>query len=533
MAKQIIFEQNAREQLLRGVDKVADAVTITLGPKGRNVAIDETYGSPTVTHDGATVAKEIVLPNPFENMGAQLVKEAATKTNAIAGDGTTTATVLVQAMVHEGMKNLAAGANAMMLKKGIAAALEVVSDHIVEQSIAVNTRDMIAQVAGVSAQDMEIGELIATIIDKVGKEGVITVEDSNTMNLEVEYVIGMQFDQGYVSPYFVTSVGTAEAVLEDAYVLIYDKKISAAQDLIPLLEKLVQAGKRKMLIIAEDISGEALVTLVLNSLRGAVSVIAVKAPGFGDRRKEMLQDIAILTGGTVISEEVGRKLETTTLEELGRAGKVIATKSHTTIIDGAGDAIAIRKHIDSIQREIDRSDSNYDREKLQERLAKLSGGVAVIKVGAATETELKWKKDSVEDALNATRSAVEEGIVPGGGVTLMNAVAALVNLKFVNEDINTGINVVRHALEAPMCQIAENAGRHGAVIISNVRRMQVSQNNPRIGYNVMTGEYVDMIAAGIPDPAKVTRDALECAASIATMILTVEALVADKSISAA
>jgi chaperonin GroEL len=528
MTKQIMFEHNARQQLLHGVDSVANAVVITLGPKGRNVAIDMAFGVPTVTHDGVTVANEIALPNSFRNMGAQLLKEAATKTNDIAGDGTTTATVLAQAMVHEGMKNLAAGANAMMLKKGIKVAVEAVSDHILEQSTPVDTHDSIAQVASVSAQDGEIGELIATVMDKVGKDGVITVEDSNSVNYEIEYVEGMQFDRGYISPYFVTSDGAMDAMLNDPYILIYDKKISSAQDIVPLLERLIQSGKREMVIIAENVEGEALATLVLNTLRGAVTLLAVKAPGFGDRRKEMLRDIAILTGGTVISEEVGSKLETTTLEELGRAGKVIATKEYTTIIDGAGDSAAIRDRIQLIQREIELSTGDYDREKLQERLAKLRGGVAVIKVGAATETELKEKKHRVEDALNATRAAIEDGIVPGGGVTLLNAVAALVNLKFDHEDINTGVNVVRRALEVPMGQLAKNAGQEGAVIIANVRRMQKSQKNPRIGYNVMTGEYVDMIAAGIPDPAKVTRNAVENAASIAAMILTIEALVADK-----
>jgi chaperonin GroEL len=529
MPKQIVYEHNAREQLLRGIDKVANAVAITLGPKGRNVAIDNHYGIPTVTHDGVTVANDIALPDSFENMGAQLVKEAASKTNDIAGDGTTTATILAQAMVHEGMRNLAAGANAMLLKKGILAAVEVVSDHIQEQSAPVNTRAAIAQVASVSAQDTEIGDLIATVMDKVGKDGVITVEDSNSMTFETEYVEGMQFDRGYISPYFVTNYETMEAVLDDPYVLIYDKKISLAQDLMPLLEKLIQAGTREMVIIAEDVDGQALATLVLNMLRGNVKLLAVKAPGFGDRRKAMLNDMAVLTGGTVISAEVGRKLETTTLEDLGRAGKVIATKEFTTIIGGAGESTAIMGHIQSLQREIDLSTSDYDREKLQERLAKLSGGVAVIKVGAATETELKEKKHRVEDALNATRSAIADGIVPGGGVTLINAVAALVDLKFDDEDINTGVNVVRRALEVPMRRLAENAGLEGAVIIANVRRIQKHQKNPRIGYNVMTGEYVDMIEAGIPDPAKVTRGAVESAASIAAMILTIEALVADKA----
>jgi len=533
MAKQIAFEQNAREQLLRGIDQVANAVAVTLGPKGRNVGIGHLYGLPTVTHDGVTVASDIALPSAFENMGAQLVKEAATRTNDIAGDGTTTAIVLAQAMVHEGMKNLAAGANAMLIKKGIMAALAAVSDHILEQSIAVNTREAITQVASVSAQDAEIGELIATVMDKVGKDGVITVEDSNTMKFEVEYVDGMQFDRGYISPYFVMSDGATESVIENPYILIHDKRIGTAQALVPILEKLIQSGQREMVIIAEDVTGEALATLVLNTLRGTVKLVAVKAPGFGDRRKDMLRDIAILTGGTVISEDTGHTLETTTLEQLGRAGKVVVSKETTTIIDGAGDADALQDHILSIQREIERSTSDYDGEKLQERVAKLSGGVAVIKVGAASETELKEKKHRLEDALNATRSAISDGIVPGGGVALMNAVAALANLKFDDGDINTGVNVVRRALEVPMRRLAENAGEEGAVVVANVRRMQTSQKNPRVGYNVMTGDYVDMIVAGIPDPAKVTRKAIESAASIAAMILTIEALVADKSTPAA
>jgi len=529
MAKQIIFASTAREHLLRGIDQVANAVAVTLGPKGRNVAIGRSFGSPTVTHDGVTVADEISLPNAFHNMGAQLLKEAASKTSDIAGDGTTTATVLAQAMIHEGTKNLAAGANPMLMKKGIMAALEAVSDHILEQSIPVNTRAAIAQVASVSAQDQEIGELIATVMDKVGRDGVITVEDGKGLHSETEYVEGIQFDQGYLSPYFVTLPGEMKAVLDNPHIVIYDKKISSVETLIPLLEKLINAGSRELVIIAEAVEGQALATLVLNTLRGTVTLLAVKAPGFGDRRKDMLRDIAVVTGATVVSEEVGRKLETTTLEELGRAGKVIATKEHTTIIDGVGDATAIEAHIQSVRREIEQSTSDYDTEKLQERLGKLRGGVAVIKVGAATETELKEKKHRVEDALNAARSAIEEGIVPGGGVSLMNAVAALVDLKFEDEDTNTGVNVVRRALEVPLRRLAENAGQEGAVIVGNIRRMQSEQKNPRLGYNVMTGDYVDMIAAGIPDPAKVTRAAVESAASIAAMILTVEALVAEPS----
>ncbi|GAB4528987.1 MAG: chaperonin GroEL [Anaerolineae bacterium] len=533
MAKQIAFEQHAREHLLRGIDQVANAVAVTLGPKGRNVAMSHPYGLPTVTHDGVTVAQDISLPHVFENMGAQLVIEAASRTNDIAGDGTTTATVLTQAMVHEGMKNLAAGANAMLMKKGIMAALAVVSDHILEQAIAVNTREAIAQVASISAQDAEIGELIATVMDKVGKDGVITVEDSNTMKFTVDYVEGMQFDRGYISPYFVMDDGATEAVIENPYILIYDKRISAAQPLVPILEELIQSGRREMIIIAEDVTGEALATLVLNTMRGTVKLVAVKAPGFGDRRKDMLRDIAILTGGTIISEDTGHTLETTTLEHLGRAGKVVVRKETTMIIDGAGDADAIQGHILAIQREIERSTSDYDNEKLQERVAKLSGGVAVIKVGAASETELKEKKHRLEDALNATRAAIADGIVPGGGVALMNAAAALVGLKFEDRDINTGVNVMRRALEVPMRRLVENAGEEGAVVIARVRRAQTNQKNPRLGYNVMTGDYVDMLAAGIPDPAKVTRHAVESAASIAAMILTIETLIADKSTPAA
>lgn len=532
MAKQIIYEQLAREELLHGIDLVADAVAITLGPKGRNVAIED-YGIPTVTHDGVTVSNTIALSNSFQNMGAQLLKEAASKTNDIAGDGTTTATILAQAMVHEGMKNLAAGANAMMLKKGIMAAVENVTDHIVEQSIAVKKNKAIAQVASVSAQDNDIGELIASAMQKVGNDGVITVEDSNSMIMEVEYVEGMQFDRGYISSYFITNTETMEAVLEDPYILIYDKRISSVDQLVPILEKLVVSSKNSLVIIAEDVDGEALTTLVLNTLRGAVTLLAVKAPGFGDRRKEVLQDIAVLTGATVISEDIGRNLETTTLEELGQASKVVAAKEHTTIINGVGDATEIKDHTQTIRHQLENSTSDYDREKLQERVAKLSSGVAIIKVGAATETELKEKKQRVEDALNATRAAVEAGIVPGGGVTLMNAIKSLVDLKFDDDDMNTGVSVVRHALEAPMRRLIENAGLEGSVIMDNVRRMQKEKKNPRIGYNVMTGEYVDMIKAGIPDPAKVTRGAVESAASIAAMILTIEALIADAPPSAA
>jgi len=527
MAKQLVFNEQARTRLKRGVDAVANAVATTLGPKGRNVALDKKFGAPTVTHDGVTVAKEIELEDPYENMGAQMLKEAATKTNDIAGDGTTTATVLAQAIVEEGLKNVAAGANPMLLKKGILAASSRVAEFILNQATPIDTKEEIANVASVSAQDSEIGNLIADVMDKVGKDGVVTVEDGKGLEFETEYVEGMQFDRGYISPYFITVPDTMEAVINDPFILIYAKKISSAQDLLPVLEKMIQVGKRDLVIIAEDIDGEALATLVLNKLRGMLNVLAVKAPGFGDRRKAMMRDIAVLTGGNVISEETGRKLETATIQDLGRAGKVVSTKNDTTVVDGAGDPEQIKGRIYEIRVEMDNTTSDYDKEKLQERLAKLTGGVAVIKVGAATETELKEKKHRVEDALSATRAAVDEGIVPGGGVALINAIVALDGFKLGNEDENTGIQIVRRALEVPMRKIAANAGEDGAVIIDNVRRLQKSKKNHRIGYNVMTNEYVDMIEAGVPDPAKVTRGAVENASSIAAMILTTEALITD------
>jgi chaperonin GroEL len=527
MPKQLVFSESARRSLKIGVDKLADAVSTTLGPKGRNVALDKKFGAPTVTHDGVTVAKEIELEDPFENMGAQLLKEAATKTNDIAGDGTTTATVLAQAIVNEGLKNVAAGANPMLLKRGIEVATEHVAKAIRDMATPIETKEEIAKVASTSAQDTEIGNLIAEVMDKVGRDGVVTVEESKGLEFETEYVEGMQFDRGYISPYFVNNPDSMEAVIQEPYLLIYEKKISAAQDIVPVLEKLLQIGKRDLVIIAEDVDGEALATLVLNKLRGTLNVLAVKAPGFGDRRKAMLQDIAILTGGTVISEETGRKLETVTLQDLGRAGKVVSTKENTVIVDGAGEEKAIKGRIEEIRREIDNSTSDYDREKLQERLAKLSGGVAVIRVGAATETELKEKKHRVEDALSATRAAVEEGIVPGGGVTLINAMSALDGIRLDNEDENTGVQIMRKALEAPMRKIAQNAGVDGPVVIQEVRRQQKAKKNNRIGYNVITAEYVDTIDAGFPDPAKVTRGAVENAASIAAMILTTEALITD------
>jgi len=527
MAKQLVFSEEARRYLKAGIDIVVKSVATTLGPKGRNVALDRKFGSPTITHDGVTVAKEIELENPFENMGAQLLKEAATKTNDIAGDGTTTSTVLAHAIVTEGLKNLAAGANPMLLKRGIESASKAVADAIVEQAIDITTKEEIASVATISAQDREIGELIAEVMDKVGKDGVITVEESRGLEFEQEYVEGMQFDRGYISPYFVTDAENMQAEIEEPYVLVYDKKISVAADIVPLLEKLVQVGKRDLLIIAEDIDGEALATLVLNKLRGMLNVLAVKAPGFGDRRKAMLQDIAILTGASVISEETGRKLETVTIEDLGQAEKVVSTKDETTLVGGKGDADAIKGRIEQIRVEIDNSTSDYDREKLQERLAKLSGGVAIIRVGAATETELKEKKHRVEDALSATRAAVEEGIVPGGGVALINAMSALDGLQMESVDAQIGVKIVRNALEVPMRKIAENSGKDGSVVVENVRQAQTRENNKQIGYDVLTEEYVDMVHGGVIDPAKVTRGALENAASIAAMILTTEALITD------
>ncbi|MBN2047285.1 MAG: chaperonin GroEL [Anaerolineaceae bacterium] len=522
-AKQLLFGEDARRSLKKGVDVVANAVATTLGPKGRNVAIDRKFGSPTITHDGVSVAKEIELEDPFENMGAQLLKEAATKTNDIAGDGTTTSTVLAHAIVTEGLKTLAAGANPMMLKRGIEEAAKLVADQIAQQAIDISSKEEIASIATISAQDTQIGELIADVMDKVGKDGVITVEESKGLEFEQEYVEGMQFDRGYISAYFVTDTDQMEASLEDPYILIYDKKISAAQDIVPVLEKLVQVGKRELVIIAEDVDGEALATLVLNKLRGMINVLAVKAPGFGDRRKAMLQDIAILTGATVISEETGRKLDTTVIDDLGRAEKVVSDKDNTTIIGGKGAEQMIQSRIEQIKIEIDRTTSDYDREKLQERLAKLSGGVAIIRVGAATETELKEKKHRVEDALSATRAAVEGGIVPGGGVALINAASAIENLVLDNEDEQIGVKIVLRALEVPMRKIAENAGKDGSVVVDHVR----NSSEVNIGYDVLKDEFVNMVKGGVIDPAKVTRGALENAASIAAMILTTEALITD------
>ncbi|MCL6591540.1 MAG: chaperonin GroEL [Firmicutes bacterium] len=518
--KQILFGEDARHALERGVNTLADAVKITLGPKGRNVVLEKKYGSPTITNDGVTIAKEIELQDPFENMGAQLAKEVATKTNDVAGDGTTTATLLAQAMVREGLKNVAAGANPMILKRGIEKAVGVVVEEIKKVSKPVDKKESISQVAAISAADEEIGQLIAEAMEKVGKDGVITVEESKTMGTNLEVVEGMQFDRGYISPYMVTDSERMEAVLEEPYILITDKKITLIKDLLPILEKVIQRGK-PLLLIAEDIEGEALATLVVNKLRGTLNVVAVKAPGFGDRREAMLADIAIVTGGRVISEKTGSTLENATIEALGQARQVKVTKDETTIVDGRGDNREIKNRISQIKLQIEDTTSDYDREKLQERLAKLAGGVAVIQVGAATETEMKEKKHRIEDALSATRAAVEEGVVPGGGVTLLQIAPALDKIK-ESGDMATGIAIVRKALAEPLKQIASNAGVEGSVIIEKVASLPNGQ-----GYNALTGEFVDMVKAGIIDPAKVTRSALQNAASIAAMLLTTECLVAE------
>jgi chaperonin GroEL len=526
-AKLVIYDEEARRALKSGIDALASAVKTTLGPKGRNVALDKKFGAPTVTHDGVTVARDIELEDPFENMGAQLLKEAATKTEDVAGDGTTTATVLAQAILHEGFKNVAAGANPMQIKLGLEKATQAVVEAVKKASIPVKGKEEIAQVASISANDREIGDLIADVMDKVGKDGVITVEESKGLLYETEFVEGMQFDRGYISAYFVTNADRMESVLDDPYILITDKKISAIVDILPLLEKIIQAGRKELLIVAEDIDGEALATLVVNKLRGIINVLAVKAPGFGDRRKEMLRDIAVLTGGQVVSEELGKKLDATQLTDLGQARRVVATKDDTTIIEGKGVPADIQGRMKQIKAQIEDTTSDYDKEKLQERLAKLAGGVAIIKVGAGTEVELKEKKHRVEDALSATRAAVEEGIVPGGGVVLLNAQKALNDLK-LEGDAAVGVAIMRRALEEPMRQIAINGGYDGSVTIENVRRLQTDKKNKNTGFDVLTGEYVDMVAGGIVDPAKVTHSAVENAASIAAMVLTTEAMVTEK-----
>ncbi|AKH84050.1 molecular chaperone GroEL [Streptomyces sp. CNQ-509] len=521
MAKTIAFDEEARRGLERGMNQLADAVRVTLGPKGRNVVLEKKWGAPTITNDGVSIAKEIELEDPYEKIGAELVKEVAKKTDDVAGDGTTTATVLAQALVKEGLRNVAAGANPMALKRGIEKATEAVSAALLEQAKDVETKEQIASTASISAGDVQIGELIAEAMDKVGKEGVITVEESQTFGLELELTEGMRFDKGYISAYFATDMERMEAELEDPYILIANSKISAVKDLLPLLEKVMQSGK-PLLIIAEDVEGEALSTLVVNKIRGTFKSVAVKAPGFGDRRKAMLGDIAILTGGQVISEEVGLKLESATLDLLGRARKVVITKDETTIVDGSGDSEQVQGRVNQIRAEIDASDSDYDREKLQERLAKLAGGVAVIKAGAATEVELKERKHRIEDAVRNAKAAVEEGIVAGGGVALLQAGHVFEKLELQGDEA-TGASAVKLALEAPLKQIAVNAGLEGGVVVEKVRNLTAGH-----GLNAASGEYVDMIAEGILDPAKVTRSALQNAASIAGLFLTTEAVVADK-----
>jgi chaperonin GroEL len=520
LAKQLIFDETARRSLKRGIDRLADAVKVTIGPKGRNVVLDKKFGAPTITNDGVTIARDIELDDPFENMGAQLLKEVATKTDDVAGDGTTTAVVLGQAMVSEGLRVVTAGANPMVVKRGIEKAVETVVEEIKSTARPVDNREQIAAVAANSAADPEVGEINAQVMDKVGKDGVITVEEGQSLGLEKEYTEGMQFDRGYLSAYFVTNPDRMEAVLENPVILITDKKISAVPDMLPALEKAVQQS-RPILIIAEDVDGEALATLVVNKLRGTVSVLAVKAPGFGDRRKEMLRDIATLTGGTVISEEIGRKLDSVQVEDLGRSRRVVATKDDTTIVDGEGSQDAIKGRMQQIKAQIEETTSDYDREKLQERLAKLSGGVAVIKVGAATEVELKEKKHRIEDALSTTRAAVEEGLVAGGGTTLLQAIPALDKLKLEGDE-QIGVDIVRKALEAPARQIADNAGAPGEVVVERVRNEAKAT-----GFDALKGEYGDMFSRGIVDAAKVTRSALQNAASIAAMVLTTETLVSD------
>jgi len=521
MAKELAYGEEARRALERGINTLADAVRVTLGPRGRTVMLEKKFGSPTIIDDGVTIAKEIEVENRFENLGAQLLKEVASKTNDVAGDGTTTATVLAQAMAREGLKSVAAGANPMFVKRGMEAARDAIVKYIAKTSVPVETKDKIAQVASISAREKRIGEVISEAMDKVGKDGVITVEESKSAETTLELVEGMQFDKGYISPYMVTNAERMEAVLEDPYILIYEKKISAAPDLLPVLEIVMRAGK-PLLVIAEDVDGEALATLVVNKLRGTFTAVAVKAPGFGDRRKAMLEDLAILAAGTFVSEDIGVKLENVTADMLGRAKRVVVTKDDTTVVEGKGSAQAIQGRIAQIKRQIDETDSSYDREKLQERLAKLAGGVAVVNVGAATETELKERKHRMEDALAATRAAVEEGIVPGGGVTYINAIPALKNVR-LKDDEATGVEIIRRALEEPARQIATNAGMEGSVVVAKIKTLPAGQ-----GMDAVSEKYVDMMAAGIVDPAKVTRTALENAVSVASMVLCTEAAVAEK-----
>ena len=527
MAKQIVMDVEARNHLVEGIDIVANSVRTTLGPKGRNVALGKKYGGPTVTHDGVTVAKEIELEEPFANMGAQLIKEAASKTNDIAGDGTTTATVLAQTILKEGLRNVAAGANPMIIKRGIQKGVTSLVGSLKDQALQIKGKQEIANIAAISAADQEIGDLIADVMDKVGKDGAITVEESKGLEFEIEYVEGMKFDRGYISPYFVTNQEQMEANIEEPYILITDKKISAVSDILPTLEKVTQAGTKEFIVLAEDIEGEALATLVVNKLRGVLNCLALKAPGYGDRRKEMLQDIAIITGGTVVSEDMGRRLDGVILEDLGRARRVISDKDNTTVVEGQGTEAAVQGRIQQLKAQMEEASSDYDREKLQERLAKLSGGVAVMRVGAATETEQKEKQHRVEDALSATRAAIEEGIVAGGGVALVNAGPSLDGVAVENEDEGAGIRALRKALESPLRYIAENAGHDGSVVVEEVRRRHNGEASQYIGFDVIAEDYGDMVEKGIIDPLKVTRSALENAASIASMILTTEALIAD------
>jgi len=523
MAKQILFDEKARAALKEGADKLADAVKVTLGPKGRNVVLDKGFGSPTITKDGVTVAKEVELEDKYENVGAQLVLEVATKTNDVAGDGTTTATVLAQGILNDGLKMVAAGAAPLSIKKGIEKGVEAVTNKLKEISKEISSQEEIAQVASISANDAEIGKVIAEAMEKVGKDGVITVEESQSFGIEKEVVEGMQFDKGYISPYMITNTDRMEADFEDPYILITDKKISALNDILSLLEKLAQAGKKELVIIAEDVEGEALATLVVNKLRGAFSCLAVKAPGFGDRRKAMLEDIAILTGGKVISEDIGLKLENVEIGDLGQARKVVATKENTTIVDGKGDSAKIKDRINLIKKELEQADSDFDKEKLQERLAKLAGGVAVVKVGAATETEMKEKKHRIEDALAATRAAVEEGIVAGGGVALIRSLPALKDVEVDNEDEKVGLDILRKSLETPLRQIAANAGKDGSVVVEEVKKGEAN-----FGYNAAKDTFEDLVAGGIIDPTKVTRSALQNAASVSALLLTTEAVITDK-----